>query len=868
MPTAASSEAVLVGTGGPDTYGYTWNDAVPIAWVDASGGANRTSDPINLGFSFKFYENVYSQIYVSQYGYACFSNDVDTSPSQIPSPRSANNVIAPYWGPLCSVNGYIRYLTGGAAPNRFFVVEWNRTRDSCGSSEYTFEMILHENGDIVFQYQTMNYSGGYCCQASGIEDARGMDGLAITYFCDRIAPNHAVRISPPAPGARVGIYTPYQGSFATPGAAVTFQIAVRNTGDLGADTYDLTTSSAWPLSLCAADGTTPLTDTDGDGTIDSDAVSPGNTAGTVARVEAPAVASVGDANAATITARSSLDTSKSKTVTLQMAIPAPFAQVYVDRYDGAPSLYLAQPAAQKVKKADNRSTSGWKYEPVVAEAPNGNFVCAWREDRQLHNNVYVVEIAYALLDKYGDIVRSVTKLATHSGAAEPIYDYSAAVAAAPDGRIGVVWIRELVHVVDNNWLENYNVFFAILDAAGNAAYGPLNLTNNSGWGTWGTPDVPQFHSPRITATEDNRFVLAWHREQPVSDCPSNDCTTNDIYYAVRDTRGNEVRGITQFTHDTPGDSGERYSSSTLSALRGNRALLTWARSSDSDIYYAVLDSAGSVVKDQTNLVGDGGGRWDWGLDAVQLADGAIVVAWTGSSPIRFAVLDTQYNRRAGPTTLSNPSATTVDAAVSVAADNAGHAILTWMDPDGDARRCLYYALVNGSGSILTPPMIFRSGQGDAPHIDSSSTGYGNTSYGSSIATGVDAAIGPGGSLAGGAPGGAAVIGVTYTNHGLTSATGLVVTATLGSELTYLCDTSAVSPTMTGNSITWSLPDIGFLDERQFGLYLGVPGTAAIGTRYPVTLTLSANEPDANVVDNTATLEVMAALQVYLPVVTR
>ena len=97
---------------------------------------------------------------------------------------------------------------------------------------------------------------------------------------------------------------------------------------------------------------------------------------------------------------------------------------------------------------------------------------------------------------------------------------------------------------------------------------------------------------------------------------------------------------------------------------------------------------------------------------------------------------------------------------------------------------------------------------------------------------------------------------------------MVVTATLGTGLTYLRDTSGVSPLVAGNLITWNLPDLSYLDKHQFALFVGVPGADAIGTRHPFTLTVAASGTDANPSDNTANLEVMAALQVYLPLIMR
>jgi len=112
------------------------------------------------------------------------------------------------------------------------------------------------------------------------------------------------------------------------------------------------------------------------------------------------------------------------------------------------------------------------------------------------------------------------------------------------------------------------------------------------------------------------------------------------------------------------------------------------------------------------------------------------------------------------------------------------------------------------------------------------------------------------------------VGVRYANHGATMAAGVVLTATLDSNLTYVRDTSGVVSTVSGNDVVWSLPDLGLLDSQDFVLYVQVPSAAAYGARYPITLTLTSVGPEANTADNTARAEVMAARQVFLPLVFR
>ncbi len=460
-------------TGGPDDFGYTWDDSVALNWIDATTGTDtglsgsssgEYTGPISMGFSFKFYENTYPSLYIAASGYLAFT-DEGTWPWQprIPSPAKPNNMVAPYATPLTLATSgptnRVYYKSGGTAPNRYFVVEWYQVEEE--DELYTFEVILYENGDIVFQYQTMTYNDGYSCGAAGIEDSEGVDGLSYVDFCRQVPSNKAVRFYRPAPSVRVRVYPLYQGRFTHAGETVAFQVPIRNTGDLGSDTYDLSVSSPWSVGLYAADGVTPLTDTDADSTVDTGSVAQGGSATIVVKVTIPGTANVGDDNSAAITVRSSRDTSKSKTATLQTAIPAPFAQVYRDSADGAMSLYLVQPAAQAVKKATADGYYGNAM--AVAEMPDG-FAYFWERGRCLDSscNVYGLEIEYTLLDRYGQTVRGVSKLTSHTGATMYTCDEDPAVAVAPNGHLGVVWYRYLYNPSTSQF--NYNIWFALLDA--------------------------------------------------------------------------------------------------------------------------------------------------------------------------------------------------------------------------------------------------------------------------------------------------------------------------------------------------------------------------------------------------------------------
>jgi hypothetical protein len=276
----------------------------------------------------------------------------------------------------------------------------------------------------------------------------------------------------------------------------------------------------------------------------------------------------------------------------------------------------------------------------------------------------------------------------------------------------------------------------------------------------------------------------------------------------------------------------------------------------------VLDSDGNTVEAEKTV-----GDWGTRPDAVQLSDGNIVVAWDDwEDDIRFAVLDgTTYDKTYGPDWLSNPASVTGDGYVSVAADGDGHAVLTWMDYDWNYRYNLYYALVDGSGNTLTDPMIFHTSQATSPYVQSSYTGYGNTSYSAVSPTTSDVDAWVTSSLAAAAPGGIAPVQASVGNAGSTEATSVVLSATLDSQLSYAGASPAAS--VNGDTVTWNLPDLDFFGSGHVTLYVNAP-SAAIDTRYPVTWTIASAGPEDDSSDNTYTSEVMIARQVFLPLVLR
>jgi len=727
-------------TGGPDDFGYTWDDSVPYSWVISSnyqiGPSGRNSSLlVDIGFDFKFYENTYNQVYISTNGLLVFGGNHFGCCGIHPMPRPGppNNVIAPYWYELAVGKDYnigsVIYFNITSGTEQIFVVEWDNVTDCCnsGATDYkTFQVLLYDNGNILMQYADMN--GDLSLASTGIEDNNGADGLQYPYA---VTNNKAILFARPQPAARVQIFPRYYGTFTNVGSWASYSVPIRNIGELGVDTYDLISTSSWPVSLFASDGSTPLTDTDGDGIVDTGLLAQLESTTVVAKVKTPASAQVGEDNRAKLTVISSLDNTMSRTATLQSAVPTNFALAYLDDVDSAVSFLLVTPEKQTLKKPAGDVYYGWNM--AISELPG--FIYLWDKGYywDIGPGIPIIwfDIEFTMLRENGTVIGGVRKLTDNSFVTMDTYDVEPVTAVTPDGHIGVAWRKYIFNDSDQ---MNANVYFAVLNASGDLISGPTNLTNNSTWGYVNNDNVPQFYGQKISASGDNRFIIAWDKLQYESGEP-----VEDIYYTVSDNDGSEVQPVTRFTFDTPG-SDEAYLAPNLANLKSNRVLLTWERISGdaAETFYAVLNSVGDVIFPATNLTNDGAEWWDSASDAIQLSDGKILIAWesessvsNATSQIRFAILNAAFDRISGPTALTNPATLTGDAYVSVTSDLHGNGVLTWMDYSSDYRKNLYYTLVNGKGDVLTEPMIFRStilDQWNVYSIVSSFLGYGNTTY--------------------------------------------------------------------------------------------------------------------------------------------
>ena len=248
--------------GGPDTYGYVFADerdpGGPVySWRP---GINRVpdgdwrlvrsvqqTDPLDDGvvtttlpFGFSYYGNSYSTLHIATNGNVHFGPPSDWYPHGGPPPAPClpsnsqyvpQAMLAPLWFDFvvptaASGMGGVYTDVVGLAPNRIFVVEWRNVRGfNAPNTVATFEVLLHENGEINFQYQSVNGPGVDGSDAViGIHNANGTVGLPYTCYEPAVGANRVIRyrlvpvVFSPSHAAKGG----------APGATITYSETLRN----------------------------------------------------------------------------------------------------------------------------------------------------------------------------------------------------------------------------------------------------------------------------------------------------------------------------------------------------------------------------------------------------------------------------------------------------------------------------------------------------------------------------------------------------------------------------------------------------------------------------------------------------------------
>jgi hypothetical protein len=161
-------------------------------WIDVSHFTpleltdESFSDAIDLPFEFPYFNNNFSNIYVGSNGLLSFSQI--SSPTyqnqRIPYLTNPNNIIAPFWDDLKPLGGNWGNVYAGSVDfngEDVFVVMYNQVKHYYSflpDHTETFEVILHEDGQIDFLYLDLFNPNS---ATVGIENENGTDGTEIVF---------------------------------------------------------------------------------------------------------------------------------------------------------------------------------------------------------------------------------------------------------------------------------------------------------------------------------------------------------------------------------------------------------------------------------------------------------------------------------------------------------------------------------------------------------------------------------------------------------------------------------------------------------------------------------------------------------------
>jgi hypothetical protein len=186
--TIAEGYATPLGSG-TDAFGYRWLTASYVFTDISSLGAtlNITDDfaaNITLPFSFPFYGGSASALRIGNNGGIFFNATTgNLSFSNTALSSAPNNLIAPFWDDIDDETGNVYWHVLGTAPNRYAIVQWHNRPHFQNTGSTTFQAVLFENGNILFQYQDVDFgNASFNLGASATVGIRGANAAQSTQY--------------------------------------------------------------------------------------------------------------------------------------------------------------------------------------------------------------------------------------------------------------------------------------------------------------------------------------------------------------------------------------------------------------------------------------------------------------------------------------------------------------------------------------------------------------------------------------------------------------------------------------------------------------------------------------------------------------
>jgi hypothetical protein len=204
-PDWRAGQSVILGSGGPDNFGYVWHDSReaegPVfQWTDISTtgkpipglGDDDNIGPFPLGFAFPFYDSVFTGFQFCTNGFISFTGTAAPFTNDPLPSGGVANLVAPFWDDLDLTGGAAYYLSSANQ----LIVQWTNARSVSGDGLFTFQLILTPKGNIIFRYLRM--AGATNFSTIGIQNSDGSEGLEIAFNTDFARDSLAVLIERPS----------------------------------------------------------------------------------------------------------------------------------------------------------------------------------------------------------------------------------------------------------------------------------------------------------------------------------------------------------------------------------------------------------------------------------------------------------------------------------------------------------------------------------------------------------------------------------------------------------------------------------------------------------------------------------------------
>lgn len=265
LMTLKSTLTTQASAGGPDAFGYAYQDslaqggAVTFSWIPTDTLStlvilgpvdDLVSAALPIGFSFRFYRNTYTDMYINSNGLVLFgpgnATNTDNNPKPIPDPilGLSHNFASCFWADLYMLDSSqgVWMETYGVAPNRYTVITFQAAYFAdMYARPALFQMILFETSNrIKCQYahtkESIYGSGG---QAQiGLLNDDGTVGISYFFHNDyyhmAIGPLEdglAILFTPGPAALPVLVSSSVEASANVhPGDVVTYTVHIRNTG--------------------------------------------------------------------------------------------------------------------------------------------------------------------------------------------------------------------------------------------------------------------------------------------------------------------------------------------------------------------------------------------------------------------------------------------------------------------------------------------------------------------------------------------------------------------------------------------------------------------------------------------------------------